>query len=44
MHLFLMRNHAPVLSVSKELKTWVAVISLTLLEPISKLLAGVDPL
>jgi hypothetical protein len=31
MHRFLMRNHAPVLSVSKELKTWVAVISLTLL-------------
>ena len=26
-----MRNHAPVLSVSKELKTWVAVISLALL-------------
>jgi hypothetical protein len=31
MHRFLMRNHAPVLSVSKELKTWVAVIGLTLL-------------
>ena len=31
MHRFLMRNHAPVLSVSKELKTWVAAISLTLL-------------
>ena len=31
MHRFLVRNHAPVLSVSKELKTWVAVISLTLL-------------
>jgi uncharacterized protein YkwD len=31
MHRYLMRNHALVLSVSKELKTWVAVISLTLL-------------
>jgi hypothetical protein len=31
MHRFLIRNHAPVLSVSKELKTWVAVISLALL-------------
>jgi hypothetical protein len=31
MHRFLVRNHAPVLSVSKELKTWLAVISLTLL-------------
>ena len=31
MHRFLMRNHAPVLSVSKELKTWLAVIGLTLL-------------
>jgi hypothetical protein len=31
MHRFLMRNHASVLSVSKELKTWVAVIGLTLL-------------
>jgi hypothetical protein len=31
MHRLFMRDHAPVLSVSKELKTWVAVISLTLL-------------
>ena len=31
MHRFLVGNHAPVLSVSKELKTWLAVISLTLL-------------
>jgi hypothetical protein len=30
MHRFLMRNHAPVVSVSKELKTWLA-IGLTLL-------------
>jgi hypothetical protein len=31
MHRFLKRNHAPVPSVAKELKTWIAVISLTLL-------------
>ena len=31
MHRLFMRDHAPVMSVSKELLTWVAVISLTLL-------------
>jgi hypothetical protein len=31
MHRFLMRNHAPVLSISKELKTWLVAIGLTLL-------------
>jgi len=31
MHRLFTRDHGPVLSVSKELKTWVAVISLTLL-------------
>jgi len=31
MHRLLMGDHAPILSVSKELKTWVAVVSLTLL-------------
>jgi hypothetical protein len=31
MHRLFMRAHAPVLSVSKELKTWAAVIALTLL-------------
>ena len=31
MHRLFMRDHAPVLSVSKELLTWVVVISLTLL-------------
>jgi hypothetical protein len=35
MHRFLMRNHAPVLSVSKELKTWVAVFGLTLLATVA---------
>jgi hypothetical protein len=31
MHRLFLRDHAPVLSVRKELKIWVAVISLTLL-------------
>jgi hypothetical protein len=31
MHRLFMRDHAPLLSVSKEFKTWVAVISFTLL-------------
>src|SRR5262245_22237992 len=35
MHRLFMRDHAPLLSVSKELLTWAAVISLTLLASIA---------